>query len=161
MKNPIIRTIYLYLFALVGLALVVSGAYRLVDLGLKSWIFTKADAERSSYIAKPISLGYDPEFASMTSIKNCSEKCELNQVQIAAIDEWMEDYDAWKERTEQDEEIDYRTQQRQRQASNAIAMLIVGLPLYLFHWGVIKKDIKKRKEDGTSPEASAKGEEED
>lgn len=30
--------------------------------------------------------------------------------------------------------------QRQRQASTAIAMLIVGFPLYKYHWKLIKKE---------------------
>lgn len=33
--------------------------------------------------------------------------------------------------------------QKQRQASTAIAQIIVGIPLYLYHWGIIKKNKKK------------------
>lgn len=33
--------------------------------------------------------------------------------------------------------------QRQRQASSALAMIIVGFPLYKYHWGLIKKENKK------------------
>lgn len=29
---------------------------------------------------------------------------------------------------------------RQRQFSNTFAMLVVGAPLYLYHWGLIKKE---------------------
>ena len=146
MKNPIIRTIYLYLFALVGLALLVIGLYRLIDLGLKAWVFTGAD-QQTIYRAKPISVGYDPEFAAMKSLKNCEEKCELNQVQIQAIDEWMQDYDDWKTKQEEQGEVDYRSQQRQRTASSSLALLIVGLPLYLYHWTLIKRDVRRRKEE--------------
>ena len=32
---------------------------------------------------------------------------------------------------------------RQRQTSNALAMLIVGVPLYKYHWKLIKKEDKK------------------
>ena len=146
MKNPIIRTIYLYLFSLVGLALLAIGVYRFVDLGLKTWIFTKADQD-VAYISRPISLGYDPEFASMQSIKNCEEKCELNEVQIAAIDGWLVDYKEWQENEKEPEKIDYTAQRRQRTASSSLALLIVGLPLYLYHWTLIKKDVKKGKEE--------------
>ena len=34
------------------------------------------------------------------------------------------------------------TRQRQRQASTALAMLIIGIPLYKYHWGLIKKEGK-------------------
>ena len=42
-KYPLIRKIYLYLFALIGLVLITIGCVRLVGLGLKTYIFTKAD----------------------------------------------------------------------------------------------------------------------
>ncbi len=42
-RKELIRTIYLYLFSLVGLVLVVIGLVQLVDLGLKAYVFTKAD----------------------------------------------------------------------------------------------------------------------
>lgn len=144
MKNPIIRTIYLYLFALTGLALLAIGVYRFLDLGLRTWVFTKAEQE-NIHIARPISISLDPEFTKMKSIQECSEKCELTKAQITAIDDWMEDYNEWKELDKELQEIDYRVQQRHRAAASALALLIVGLPLYLFHWSLIKKDIKENK----------------
>ena len=36
---PLIRTIYLYLFALLGLALLTIGGVRFVDMGLKAFVF--------------------------------------------------------------------------------------------------------------------------
>lgn len=33
-----------------------------------------------------------------------------------------------------------RTSQKQRQASNAIAMIIVGYPLYRYHWQTLQKE---------------------
>lgn len=35
--------------------------------------------------------------------------------------------------------------QRQRQASNALAMIIVGFPLYKYHWRLIQKKENKKK----------------
>ena len=34
---------------------------------------------------------------------------------------------------------------RQRTASISVAMLVVGLPLYLYHWGTIQKEFRKSK----------------
>lgn len=34
------------------------------------------------------------------------------------------------------------TNQRKRQLSNSIAMILVGTPLYLYHWKTIKKENK-------------------
>lgn len=36
-----------------------------------------------------------------------------------------------------------QTKQRQREFSKAIAMIAVGLPLYLYHWKTIQKENKK------------------
>lgn len=33
---------------------------------------------------------------------------------------------------------------RQRDLSNSLAMIVVGLPLYLYHWKTIQKENKKR-----------------
>ncbi len=33
-----------------------------------------------------------------------------------------------------------QSRQRQRELSNAISMLVVGLPVYLYHWQTIKKE---------------------
>lgn len=35
--------------------------------------------------------------------------------------------------------------QRQRELSNAVAMLMVGTPLYLYHWKTLQKENKKNK----------------
>lgn len=37
-----------------------------------------------------------------------------------------------------------QTRNRQREFSGAIAMIAVGLPLYLYHWKTIQKENKKR-----------------
>jgi hypothetical protein len=46
------------------------------------------------------------------------------------------------------EEMDKRNEieqsnQRKRQFSNSLAMIIVGIPLYLYHWKTIKKENNK------------------
>lgn len=32
---------------------------------------------------------------------------------------------------------------RQRELSNSLAMIVVGLPLYLYHWAIIRKENRK------------------
>ena len=58
MKNPIIRTIYLYLFALIGLGMLVIGMSMIINLGLKTWIFTKADMQET-YYSRPVPVEID------------------------------------------------------------------------------------------------------
>jgi hypothetical protein len=36
--------------------------------------------------------------------------------------------------------IDYVKSERQRSAANSLAFIIVGLPIYLYHWSLIRKE---------------------
>lgn len=110
--NLTLRKVYLYLFAIIGLILVIIGSVSFVNLGLKKFIFTKADY---------------PCYNAM--IEKTVEGRVLSEAEIQQSKE---------EQTKQCEE--QRTSDKQRQASSALAQLIIGIPLYLYHWTVIKKE---------------------
>lgn len=139
-----VRTVYLYLFALVGLAITVIGAVMLVNLALKTWIFTKADTGYN-YVERPPALVVEKDEALVVALADCDEGCDLTEQQQEQIKMWLEDYEWWQN-NQKDQQVDYTARTRQRQASTAISMIIVGLPLYLYHWAVIKRDRKKKKE---------------
>lgn len=113
---PLIRKIYLYLFSLIGLVLVVIGCVQLVNLGLKAYIFPDAD----KYYSYPVAVPAPVQPAG----KNVS-----TTVPAQPTDAQMKTY--------QDEQT---KSQRESTAAEALAMIIVGVPLYLYHWRVIKKD---------------------
>ncbi len=116
-KDSIIRTIYLYIFALVGLILVIVGAVRFLDMGLKMFVFTQADEMYNyDYRAEPIvKENADPEAA-----KDCV--CpELAKT-------------------------DYVTQRRHQDASVSLSLILVGIPLYWYHWGIIKRESREKGE---------------
>jgi len=115
-RKELIRTIYLYLFSLVGLVLITIGLVRLVDLGLKAYIFTKADRV-DTYPRFPVPIKEDPREVVLTE----EEQEKLEQKRIAAEEKNKES-------------------RRQRDASNSIALIIVGTPLFLYHWRTIQKD---------------------
>ena len=117
-KYPLIRKIYLYLFALIGLVLITIGCVRLVGLGLKTYIFTKADIYIEYPMARPVKVA--PIEGSKTE--------ELQQPTKEEIEEYQNKQQAAN---------------RQREAAESLAFIIVGLPLYLYHWSVIKKDKKE------------------
>jgi methionine salvage enolase-phosphatase E1 len=112
-KYPLIRKIYLYLFSLIGLVLVVVGSVQLVNLALRIFIFTSADKYYEYPMARPVM----PEASGTKTVI-----LQPNQAEVEAYQK------------------NQLTSQRQRDATNALAMIIVGLPLYIYHWGVIKKD---------------------
>ena len=144
MRNPIIRTIYLYLFALVGLIMVVIGFSMLINIGLKTWVFTKAD-EQPQYVSMPVApvLEKSPDVKTVESLVTCSDKCSLTEDQKTQLNQWLKDYQEAQNNQKLQNNFDYRSQQRQRDAAQAIAFILVGLPLYLYHWTVIKRDVKK------------------
>ncbi|MBI5147832.1 MAG: hypothetical protein HZA37_01625 [Parcubacteria group bacterium] len=120
-KYPIIRKIYLYLFALVGLSLVTIGGVRLVGLGLKTYVFTKADIYYEYPTTRPTMLPM------------------LDGKEIEAKQPTKEEVEEYQNKQQ--------TANRQREAAEALAFIIVGLPLYLYHWSVIKKDKKEELEN--------------
>lgn len=109
-----IRIIYLYLFSFVGLLITVIGCVRLVDLGLKTFIFTQADSNPVYYNAPRV----------MPLDKSGSASAEPSQEEIA--------------RQQRYEEQNTKRNQH-RELASSLAMIIVGIPLYTYHWKIIQK----------------------
>lgn len=109
-----IKKIYLYLVSLVSLFIVVFGAISLLNMGLKTWVFTKADKDFYAYPMCPTEVAPDP------SGKSVAYKCDEAEQQKRAEDS--------------------REAQKQRDAANSLAMIIVGAPVFYFHWRLVRKD---------------------
>jgi hypothetical protein len=142
-KNPIIRTIYLYLFATLGLIFLAIGAIRFIDMGLKAFVFTKAEQEQRSMYKQP------PMPYALEKIEGIVEtepgKTQLTELELTQVRQWLVEYRSWKENYGQ---IDPVVSQRHRDSSINLSLMIVGLPLYLYHWSVIKKEVREaRMED--------------
>ena len=140
-KTGIIRTIYLYLFSLVGLILIIIAGVRFIDMGLKAWVFTNAESPR--YEAPP-RLSVAKDFAPLEeeAVLSCSDTCGFSEEEKKLAQEWLVEYQTW---LEQDQKIDYVSQNRQRTAASSLAMLIIGAPLYVYHWRLASR--RKRDED--------------
>ena len=110
-----IRLVYLYLFSLVGLVLIVIGSVQMINLGLTAWVFKQADQ-----------ISYYPY-----------------QQPKVVLDDGLTVVDAEEVERIEKERIEYeereRDSRRQRTASNALAMILVGAPLYFYHWRLIGK----------------------
>ena len=97
-KYSWIRKVYLYTFALVGLVLIVIGAVQLIGLGLKTYIFTKADIYYQYPMSRPIKL------APPDAIRGPQEKTEFQEPSKEEVEEY---------------ERNQRSSQRQREAAEA------------------------------------------
>lgn len=118
-KIVIIKNIYFYLVSFVALMMVVFSLADLINLGLKTWVFPKADD--FSYAVKPYGCeaGFkpaDPNYKAPTA-----EECAKQEA------------DAKKQEEES------RTAQRQRDAVRDISMIVVGIPLFILHWLALRK----------------------
>ena len=128
-KKMLIRTIYLYLFALIGLILLVIGSVGFVNMGLKTWVFTKADQQRYLY--------EQPMIYPVAELEKARDNKDLTEADREEIRKIIDDYN---ERKERNAKIDVISAQRQSDAAQNLALIIVGLPLYLYHWMVIRRD---------------------
>ena len=127
-----IRWVYLYLFALVGLVLITIGSVQLVGLGLRSYVFTEADAEmRLRHMPDP------PMRVSPDRLERLQADSTLDPATREALRMWAADYERMRAESET---IDPIRSRRQRDAAGAIALLLVGLPLYLYHWRTIRRE---------------------
>jgi len=142
-KDSLIRTVYLYIFALLGLVLLIIGSVNFVNMGLKAFIFTQAEEEQRilyKQVPAPFSLSKVEELGK--EMETGKEVC-LSEEEKTDIKNWLEDYSNWKESRLK---IDPITVKRHRDASLNLSLILIGLPLYLYHWRIIKKETKDKED---------------
>ena len=142
LKNSWVRTVYLYLFALVGLTLIIIGVVRMLNMVLKIYVFREADKVENFQPAPPYPPYGAIESRPMTKEQGIGEvslkdKIELTDEEKTALNNWVIEYKNWQE---DQAKINYVKARREQEAANALAFMLVGLPLYLYHWAVIKRD---------------------
>ncbi len=140
---PLIRTIYLYIFALLGLVLLIVGSVRFLDMALRAFVFTAAEKEERLWSKQP---PFPPiEIAKIGRVEgeklSPKEEVNLSNEEKAIIDNWIIQYNNWREERAK---IDPVTSRRHREASLNLAFILIGLPLYLYHWSIIRRETKKQ-----------------
>jgi hypothetical protein len=141
-QHSFIRTIYLYIFALLGLVLLIIGAVNFVNMGLKAFVFTQAEEEEK--VRQDYPFYSSPPLSSM-NLEKYEAGGELTEEEIAAIKSWYQSYQSWEAANSK---INYLVSRRHEEAARNLAFILIGLPLYLYHWGVIKKEVRaKEKKD--------------
>jgi len=142
-KQSLVRTIYLYIFALLGLVLLIIGSVNFLNMGLKAFIFTQAEEEQRilyKQIPSPSSTSKIEDLER--DIDQGKEVC-LSEEEEEQIKNWLVDYDNWKESISK---IDPIVVRRHRDASLNLSLILIGLPLYLYHWRIIKKETKEKED---------------
>lgn len=134
MSKFTLRKIYLYLFSLVGLSLIIIGTVGFINLGLQLTFFKEALEYRYGVYQPPY-----PYFLEGIKIEETVEKIELTEEQKKALLQWKAEFDRYQERAKSMGYLPYVADSFTRN----LAMLIVGIPVYLYHWGLIKKEHKE------------------
>ncbi|MFA6447805.1 MAG: hypothetical protein WCW31_06185 [Patescibacteria group bacterium] len=119
-KSTLIKTIYFYLVSLIALLMVVFSTADLINLGLKTWVFPKTN---TNYYGMPCASQIYPAptkegVTQPTTNIDYAKQCEIdrkNQEDMAIV-------------------------QNQRDAVRDISMIVVGIPLFLYHWITLRKD---------------------
>ncbi len=111
-----IKKIYLYLVSTIALVIWVVGGIILLNMALKAWVFTKADTYSYS-MARPTMCG-EPG-ADIKAYPECAPGYAEEQKRI---------------------EAENRTSQRQRDASQALSMILIAAPVWFFHWRLARKE---------------------
>lgn len=116
MKKGInIKLIFLYLFTTIGLIITVIGLIQGIDLGIKTFVFKGAD-----------------DYGMFTPATDKNGRT-LSPEEIT------------KQKAEYEKQMaDQTTKNRQRQLSTSVAMIVIGLPLYLYHWRLALKENNKK-----------------
>lgn len=103
-----VRRLFAWIFATIGLLMLVLGVRGAIDLGLKAVVFTKAD-DQCIYLVRPVAPPVPERKGSEEMLQPTPEE-ELKRCKESQIS------------------------QRQREAVNAIASIVVGLPLFLWFY---------------------------
>jgi hypothetical protein len=130
----IIRTVYLYIAALVSLIFVAVGTGTLLNTALKTYVFPKA--QKGGYGR----CNQQPPVYGLDGTKDANVTTEQQKQQIANM---LADYENWKKDNSGEE---CYSAERQSSVVDAITMILVALPICLLHWRIIKKE-KEEKED--------------
>ena len=131
-KTKLIRTVYLYLAALISLIFVAVGTGRLLNTGLKYYFFP--EAEKKSYYE----CNAQPPVAAVISKEGTTAE------QKVQIDELLADYQNWKENQSGEKCI---KPARQNETVDALTMVIIALPICWAHWMLIRRNKKEENEE--------------
>jgi|GEM_PF-603255 len=129
-----VKFVYLYLMTLVGIVILVVSTIGFFGLGLKEYVLEVKDymefEKPYECMDDTLLYSYNDKGVKMAKYSNLS----------------TEEID--KKKAECETEAKARNEARhtndvKRELAEYIAMFIVALPLYLYHWNLIKKDNKK------------------
>ena len=126
-----IRSIYFYAVSIIALFMLVFSAVDLINIGLKTWVFKNADPSYSICIPGNAGTYNGPMIPASTD----------TNVKTAPIGPTQAQCDVQNQQNEEN-----ISRQNHSTAVRDFSMLVVALPLFLFHFRIVQKEWKERKE---------------
>ena len=118
-KGRVIKSLYFYLVSFVALMMVVFSTADMINIALKTWVFTAADKDMYAYpraVCEVPAPATDPKAVPAPTKAECEKSNEENIKQQEAS----------------------RMAQKQRDVVRDISMIVVGIPLFLIHWRILR-----------------------
>ncbi len=131
----IIRNVYLYLVTLIGLITFIFGSVGIINNVLQRYVF---QVDQGSIYTAPVYPGYRDQCSSSYPDPNDPQ----GKMMISPTTQ--EITDCRKSQDEQNKRIN--DSNFGRDLSISLAQIVIGLPIWLFHWGIIQKEYRRREE---------------
>lgn len=112
-KSKVIKSLYFYMVSFVALMMVIFSVANMINIALKTWVFTKADMD---YYELSCQMLY-PTDVKAPSPDECEKQKEENRKQ----------------------QENMKVAQKQRDLVRDISMILVGIPLFAIHWRIVRK----------------------
>lgn len=133
----VIRNVYLYLVSMIGLVVFIIGAVGIINNVFQNYVF-RVDYD---YYTQPVPYGAGTCFSPYP---DPADKEGKRLITPSAA----ESADCEKKQEQQKEQN--RINRIGTDFSISIAQIVVGLPIWLFHWGIIQREYRRKDEEDKS-----------
>ncbi len=113
--GTIIKNIYLYLVSFVALMMLIFSAADIVNITLRTYVFTKAD-----------NFYYGPACVPPPAPTGTSTPSDIKASGCLSADEQKKQND------------DQRNAQNQRDLVRDLSMIVVAIPVFMYHWKIVR-----------------------
>lgn len=128
LKKPTsLRSLYMYFLAFVGLLMVVFSTGWLINTGLKTVLKTNTNTNQIEAIPIGQTTGLD-------SVIACGSKCDFTETDLDLAGQGKTDYDTWQKGNQSN------GNQVQTDLATQLPLLLVGFPLFWYHFARIRKE---------------------
>lgn len=136
------RSLYFYGFALIGLLMTIVSGALLVNVGLKT-LFPQA--AQANFERRPVVdlASFPPDRAGVQAIINCGSACNLAAADVRLARQWLKDA--------QGTGVSRTISQRQRDFAANLPVLLTGLPLFLYHFLLIRRESRQSQPPSAAP----------